>query len=64
MRYAGLTDDPERRKQDHGNPRDFRVVRELSSERQGREWEEQMLAQGYKGDVGGAGWRYGYTYAV
>lgn len=64
MRYVGLTNDPERRKGEHGNPSDFRVVREFTSEPEARRWEKQMLAQGYEGDVGGAGWRYGYTFSV
>lgn len=64
MRYAGLTDDPQRRKAEHGNPPDFRVVKQFSSEKDAREWEKQMLARGYAGDIGGAGWKYGYTYSV
>lgn len=64
MRYVGLTDVPQRRKADHGNPADFRVVREFSSENEARRWEKDMLAEGYKGDTGGAGWRYGYTFSV
>jgi len=46
MRYVGLTDDTERRKREHGYPRDFRVVREFSSEHEARKWEQDMLAQG------------------
>lgn len=63
MRYAGLTDDPRRRKKDHGNPSDFKVVREFSTESDARKWEKDLLAQGYKGDTGGAGWHYGYTFS-
>lgn len=37
MRYAGLTDDAARRKQEHGNPADFRVVREFASESAARQ---------------------------
>jgi hypothetical protein len=62
MRYAGLTDDPERRKKEHGNPKDFRVIRQFNTEIEAREWEKQMLSQGHRGDTGGAGWKYGYTY--
>ena len=32
MRYAGLTDEPKRRKQDHGNPGDFRVMQQFTCE--------------------------------
>ncbi|MDA8350777.1 MAG: hypothetical protein M0038_18620 [Pseudomonadota bacterium] len=63
MRYAGLTDDPETRKQAHGNPSDW-WQRSFSAENAARQWEKDMLAKGYKGDTGGKGWRYGYTYSV
>ena len=63
MRYAGLTDDPDRRKKEHGNPKDFRVVRTFKTETEARKWEKDMLAKGYKGDTGGKGWKYGYTFS-
>lgn len=63
MRYVGLTDDWQRRKQEHGDPRDFAVVRTFTTEREAREWEKGMLKQGYAGDTGGAGWKYGYTFS-
>lgn len=63
MRYVGLTDDPERRKEEHGGPPDFKVVRRFSSKSDAIEWEKSLLAQGYDGDTGGAGWRYGYTFS-
>lgn len=64
MWYVGLTDDPERRKREHGYPSDFSVVREFTSEDEARQWEKKMLAQGHQGDTGGAGWNYGYTFSV
>lgn len=64
MKYVGLTNDPDRRKQEHGNPPDFRVVRQFQSEIEARVWEKQMLARGYRGDTGGAGWKFGYTYTL
>lgn len=64
MRYVGLTDDPERRKQEHGNPADFLVVKEFDTDRQARLWEAVLLRAVYKGDTGGKGWRYGYTYSI
>jgi hypothetical protein len=64
QRYVGLTDDPQRRKKDHGNPRSFRVVHQFRTENAGRKWEKEMLAKGYKGDTGGRGWKYGYTFSV
>jgi hypothetical protein len=48
MKYVGLTDDPVRRKKEHGNPED---------------WEADLIRRdGYTGKPGGAGWKYGYTY--
>lgn len=61
-RYAGLTDDPERRKKEHGNPTDW-WQRSFSTESEARAWEKDMLSRGYSGDVGGAGWHYGYTFS-
>jgi len=61
-RYAGLTDDPDRRKREHGNPRDW-WQRSFTTEREARQWEKDMLSRGYAGDTGGAGWRYGYTFS-
>jgi hypothetical protein len=58
--YVGLTDEPDRRKREHGNPSDWRQCA-FSSEAQARAWEKRMLAQGYRGVPGGDGWRYGYT---
>ena len=61
-RYAGLTDDPNRRKGEHGNPSDW-WQRSFSNEREARDWEKDMHSKGYRGDTGGAGWRYGYTFS-
>jgi len=64
MKYAGLTDDPEQRKVDHGNPVDWWQTR-FSTESVARSWEKQILAKpGYRGGTGGEGWRYGYTYTI
>jgi hypothetical protein len=62
-RYVGLTDDPARRKREHGDPADW-SQRPFTSEREARAWEQQMLAAGYQGGGGGQGWRYGYTYTI
>ena len=62
-KYVGLTDHPQRRKQEHGNPTDW-DQQAFSSETQARDWEARMLALGYKGGKGGEGWRYGYTYTI
>ena len=64
MKYVGLTDDPETRKEAHGNPKDW-WQREFNNEQQARGWEKAMLAMsGYTGGTGGEGWRFGYTYTI
>ena len=64
MKYVGLTDDPESRKEAHGNPSDW-WQRSFSTETEARQWEKDMLARpGYTGGTGGEGWRYGYTYTI
>lgn len=64
MKYVGLTDDQQVRKQQHGNPPDW-WYKTFSSEKEAREWEKDMLAKpNYMGGPGGAGWKYGYTYTI
>jgi len=64
MKYVGLTDDPSRRKGEHGNPSDW-SQQYFSSEKEARAWEKRMISlPGYKGGTGGDGWRYGYTYTI
>jgi hypothetical protein len=62
--YVGLTDDPEDRKQQHGNPSDWTVTGPFATEQQARDWEKAQIAKGHKGGTGGAGWRYGYWYKI
>jgi hypothetical protein len=65
MKYVGLTDDPERRCQEHGNPEDWLVLREFGTETDARGWEQHMvLLSEYEGNPGGAGWKYGYVYTI
>jgi hypothetical protein len=64
MRYAGLSDEPKRRKQERGNTSDFRVMQQFTSETAARQWERRMLAQGYEEDTSGKGWKYGYTFSI
>ena len=52
-RYAGLTNDLEQRKEEHGYPKGFRRVRAFRTEREARAWEEGMLRKGYRGNTGG-----------
>ena len=64
MKYVGLTDDPQQRREDHGNPTDW-WQRSFHTESEARAWEKEMLAKpGYTGGPGGEGWRYGYTYTI
>lgn len=64
MKYVGLTDNPSRRKAEHGNPSDW-WQRSFSKESEARVWEKLMIAKpGYKGGTGGDGWKYGYTYTI
>jgi len=64
MKYAGLTDNPQQRYQDHGSPADWRQ-RSFFTEIEARDWEKEMLAKPeYKGGPGGEGWRFGYTYTI
>ena len=64
--YVGLTDDPERRRTEHGNPADWRQTdTPFNSESEARAWERNYTSQpGYQGGPGGIGWRYGYWYTV
>ena len=64
MRYAGLTDDPARRKRERGNPLDFRVIQQFTSETSARQWVRRMLNQGCEQDTVGQGWKYGYTFSI
>lgn len=64
MKYVGLTDDPDRRRQEHGNPSDW-WQRKFDTEAETRKWKKDMLSRpGYTGNPGGEGWRYGYTYTI
>src|SRR4030042_1535972 len=55
MRYAGLTDEPERRKREASSPRDFRVMQQFTSETAARRWKMRMTGQGYSEDTSGKG---------
>ena len=64
MKYVGLTDEPARRRREHGYPSDW-YQQEFRTESEARSWERSMLSRpGYKGSPGGEGWRYGYTYTI
>jgi len=63
MRYAGLTDEPKKKKQEHNNPRDFRIIQQFTCESSARQWQRRMLGQGYEPDTTGKGWKYGYAFS-
>jgi len=64
--YVGLTDDPDRRRQEHGNPPDWQQTdTQFATEADARAWEAKYVGRpGYQGGTGGAGWRYGYWYTI
>ncbi len=63
--YIGLTDDPNRRWQEHGNPPDWHQTGPFRSEVHARAWESEYLGRpNYQGAPGGTGWRYGYWYRI
>jgi len=64
MRYAGLSDEPKRIKAERGNPNDFRIIQQFTSETAARQWEKRMLNQGFEKDTSGKGWKYGYTFSI
>ena len=64
MRYAGLTDDAKLRRREHGNPIDFGVMQQFRTEASAKLWLSRMLARGYEKDIGGNGWKYGYTFSM
>jgi hypothetical protein len=64
MKYSGLSDDPKSIKSARGNPGDFRVIQQFTSESSARDWERRMLNQGYEKETSGKGWKYGYTFSI
>ena len=63
--YAGITDNPNRRKQEHGNPSDWQVLRSFSNEKEARDWVTWMHQAGYYGaGRHSPGWLFGYTYTI
>jgi hypothetical protein len=64
--YVGLTDVPERRRKEHGNPPDWQqTATEFTTEETARAWEAQYVNKpGYQGGTGGSGWRFGYWYTI
>lgn len=50
----GVTDDPNRRRQEHGNPRPW-YQWDANSEQEARNVEAYFIKKGMKGDTGGGG---------
>jgi hypothetical protein len=64
MKFAGLTDDPARRKVDHNNPSDW-TQKSFSNEAEARRWLKELLEKPeYETGPGDLGWRFGYTYKI
>ena len=63
-KYAGLTDHPDRCRQEHGNPVDWKIEKEFGTVLQSRIWEQQMHHAGYEGGRSGPEWGWGYTYTI
>lgn len=64
MKYVGLTDDPVFRREDHGNPKDWKEF-SFSSESEARQWEKELLSKpNHQSGSNNDGWRYGYTYTI
>ncbi len=64
MIYVGLTDDPDKRKEEHGNPHGWWQC-SFPTEEQARKWKKTMAAiPGIMSGYSGKGWRYGYTYTI
>ena len=62
--YVGLTDDPQRRRAEHGNPPDWHEF-PFATEGEARAWEaSEVNKPGHQGAPGGAGWRFGYWYTI
>lgn len=63
--YYGLTNKPDIRKQQHGNPKDWKIEHKFQNETEARSWEQKKTARSdNSGDTGGKGWKYGYSYTV
>jgi len=67
MIYVGLTDRPDRRRQEHGDPPDWRQTGPFWNEAAACTWKRTTLdalsSLGREGrDTGG--WRYGYVYTI
>ena len=63
MKYAGLTDNPEAKRVEHGNPIDWNQHRFFGRD-EAKVWERLMVDIGYQGNVESEEWKYGYTFTI
>lgn len=61
-RTVGLASDPLRRREALGNPERWMTAKRFHTEKEAREWEDELVSQGYRRDDGGTGWEFGYTF--
>jgi hypothetical protein len=63
--YVGLTDDPDQRRKEHGNPPTWFVAIHFEVEQRARDWEKTEISkEDHVGGPGGEGWRHGYNYTI
>jgi len=63
--YVGLTDHPERGREERGSPADWQTYGPFHSEAAAQRWERMMESlPGYTGTGQGSGWRFGFTYSA
>ena len=64
MMYIGLTDDPDAKRIEHGNPPDW-SQRAFETQPEALEWKRNELwDRGYLSGPLTAEWRFGYTYTI
>lgn len=64
MKYVGLTNDPDTRRKQHGDPQEWSQEC-FNNETEARVWEKSMFDKPeYKGDSSEKEWKYGYIYTI
>ena len=68
MIYVGLTDRPDGRRQEHGDPSDWRQVGPFRDEGAAHAWKRATLVElgaiGRRARRDEDGWQYGYVYTI
>jgi hypothetical protein len=63
--YIGLTDNPLKKKLQHGSPEDWCQTGPFISEQAAKDWKKQYLGKpGFRVKPGGEGWKYGYWFKI